>query len=432
MRLHFLALSCTAALLGSPAVFAVTKQETAARQDELKDLRGQMTQIRKELASTEANRAEAADALKESESAISEANRVLGNLASERQLSEQELARLNSDISRTRQSIDRSRQRLAELLRTRYKAGNVEAWRLLLDQQDPNQVSRNLGYLRYLSLAQQQLAERLAQQLDELNALAEEIRLRNEALQQLAREQALQKTSLLEQQARKQALLRQLSQRIDSQRNQLEKLQADEKRLTALVDRLNALLKKQEADRVREAARRKAEAEKRAREQALAEQKARQSGKPVPPRPAVQPQQVDELPDSSQAAARFAALKGKLRLPAKGSITGRFGSSRGEGGSWKGVFIQTAGGVPVHAVATGRVVFAEWLRGFGNLIIVDHGGGYMSLYGANESLLKQVGDPVSAGDAIATSGNSGGMGETGVYFEIRQNGRPLDPMSWAG
>ncbi|WP_081413095.1 murein hydrolase activator EnvC family protein [Chitinilyticum aquatile] len=432
MRCRFIALTCTAALLASPAVFAVSRQETSAKQGELKELRGQMDQIKKDLAKTEASRSDAADALKDSETAISEANRVLNELASARELTEAELDRLNQDISRTRKSIEHSQQRLGELLRTRYKAGNVEAWRLLLNQQDPNQVNRDLTYLRYLARSQQQLAGQLQQQLEQLNALAEEIRQKNEALRELAQNKAQQKNSLEEQQARKQALLQQLSQRIDSQRNQLQKLQADEKRLSQLVDRLNAILRQQEAARAREEAKRRALAEKRAREQALAEQRAKQAGKAPPPKPSAPPELVTEVPDSSQAGQRFAALKGKMRLPVKGEITGRFGSSRGEGGSWKGIFIRTGSGQPVHAVASGQVVFSEWLRGFGNLVIVDHGGGYMSLYGANESLLKQTGDAVKAGDALATSGNSGGMGETGVYFEIRQNGRPLDPMSWAG
>ncbi|WP_051304956.1 murein hydrolase activator EnvC family protein [Chitinilyticum litopenaei] len=427
-----MALVCTAALLASPAVFGVSRQETSARQGELQELRGQMAQIKKELAQSEASRADAADALKDSERAISEASRVLGELDNARDLTESELARLNQDISNTRNSIQASQARLGELLRGRYKAGNVEAWRLLLNRQDPNEVSRSLTYLRYLAQAQQTLAHELQVKLTELNALAEEIRQKNETLQQLARSKASQKASLEEQQARKAALVRQLSQRIDNQRDQLEKLAADEKRLTQLVERLNALLRKQEAQRVREAAQRKAAAERRAREQAQAEARARQAGKPPPARPPEKVQIVTEVPDATQAGARFAGLKGKLRLPVQGSVVSRYGSNRGEGGSWKGIFIRAGSGQPVRAVATGQVVFADWLRGFGNLLIIDHGGGYMTLYGANESLLRQVGETVNPGDTIATSGNSGGMGETGVYFEIRQNGRPLDPMSWAG
>nr|WP_246490894.1 peptidoglycan DD-metalloendopeptidase family protein [Chitinivorax tropicus] len=140
----------------------------------------------------------------------------------------------------------------------------------------------------------------------------------------------------------------------------------------------------------------------------------------------------DQIPDASQSGANFVALKGKLRLPARGEIRHRFGDTRGDGGTtWKGIFIRTNSSDPIHAVATGRVVFADWLRGFGNLLIIDHGGGYLSLYGHNESVLKQPGDRVNAGDVVAHAGNTGGADETGLYFELRHLGKPLNPAQWA-
>ncbi|MBC7859206.1 MAG: peptidoglycan DD-metalloendopeptidase family protein, partial [Burkholderiaceae bacterium] len=108
----------------------------------------------------------------------------------------------------------------------------------------------------------------------------------------------------------------------------------------------------------------------------------------------------------------------------------RFGSKRGDGPSWKGVFIRAAEGADVRAVAGGRVVFAEWLRGFGNLIIVDHGGQYMSIYGNNSTLLRRAGDAVKGGEPIASAGNSGGNEESGLYFELRHQGRAFDPSGW--
>jgi septal ring factor EnvC (AmiA/AmiB activator) len=124
-------------------------------------------------------------------------------------------------------------------------------------------------------------------------------------------------------------------------------------------------------------------------------------------------------------------LKGLLKLPVRGELMNRFGAPREEGGlSWKGLFIRAAEGAEVKVVAAGRVVFAEWLRGFGNLLIVDHGQGYMSLYSNNESLYKQPGEGVKAGDVIAAAGNSGGQADTGVYFELRHQGRPINPMAW--
>ena len=129
---------------------------------------------------------------------------------------------------------------------------------------------------------------------------------------------------------------------------------------------------------------------------------------------------------------RFSSLKGKLKLPVRGELANRFGSTREDSGvSWKGLFIKAAEGADVKSVASGRVVFADWMRGFGNLIIVDHGGGYMSLYGNNQAVLKHEGDEVSAGDTIAAVGNSGGNESNGLYYELRNQSRPFDPLSWS-
>lgn len=130
------------------------------------------------------------------------------------------------------------------------------------------------------------------------------------------------------------------------------------------------------------------------------------------------------------AEGAFAAMKGQLRPPVAGKVGARFGTKRGDGPSWKGMFIRTAEGAQIHAIAAGRVVFAQWLRGFGNLIIVDHGGQYMSIYGNNQSLLRREGDAVKSGDVIAAAGNTGGNEESGLYFELRHRGKEFDPASW--
>jgi septal ring factor EnvC (AmiA/AmiB activator) len=135
--------------------------------------------------------------------------------------------------------------------------------------------------------------------------------------------------------------------------------------------------------------------------------------------------------DASSSAQAFEALKGKLRLPVRGELLGRFGTPREEPGStWKGLFIKAASGEVVKAVADGLVVYADWLRGFGNLLILDHGKGFMSLYAYNDGLLRQVGERVRAGDSIAAVGASGGAADSGLYFELRRDGKPFDPMPW--
>ena len=140
----------------------------------------------------------------------------------------------------------------------------------------------------------------------------------------------------------------------------------------------------------------------------------------------------EETPTNAYAGSNFSSLKGKLNLPVRGDVTNRFGSSRSDTGvSWKGLFIRANEGSDVKSVASGRVVFVDWMRGFGNLIIVDHGSGYMSLYGNNQAVLKQVGDEVNAGDNIAAVGNTGGNESNGLYYELRRASKPFDPLSWS-
>jgi septal ring factor EnvC (AmiA/AmiB activator) len=140
---------------------------------------------------------------------------------------------------------------------------------------------------------------------------------------------------------------------------------------------------------------------------------------------------TDTLPEPGSLQQRFSTLRGSLRLPVRGELTGRYGAPRGAaGGEAKGVFIRAQAGQPVRAVGRGQVVYADWMRGFGNLLILDHGENYLSIYANNEALLKQVGDAVSAGEAVATTGSSGGNEETGLYFELRHLGRAFDPLRW--
>jgi septal ring factor EnvC (AmiA/AmiB activator) len=141
---------------------------------------------------------------------------------------------------------------------------------------------------------------------------------------------------------------------------------------------------------------------------------------------------VESVPQPGEAlSASFSSLRGKLRLPVAGDLTGRFGAPRGAAGTEaKGVFIRAPEGQPVRAIAPGQVVYSDWMRGFGNLLIVDHGEAYLSIYANNESVLKRVGELVATGETIATTGASGGNEETGLYFELRHLGKAFDPLRW--
>ena len=208
--------------------------------------------------------------------------------------------------------------------------------------------------------------------------------------------QRSQKEQLARESEARRLVLQKLSSQIRTQRKEITTLERNEKRLTDLIDKLARL------------AQPKAPAEKPAR---------------AGPR--------NELLPEAGFAGAFASLRGKLRLPTRGELASRFGSQREGGGTtWKGLFIRAAQGEEVRAVAPGRVVFADWMRGFGNLLIVDHGNEYLSIYGNNESLFRQAGEAVGSGDAIARVGNSGGNPESGLYFELRHQGKPFDPLAW--
>lgn len=433
MIVRRLLISFAAAALAAGA--AAQPQPVQPEQD-LQELRQKIDSLKQELQANEATRTEAADALKDSEQAISEANRIFAELNKQQIASQAELTRVNLDISNVRANLDANRQRLARLLRARYQNGEHEALRLLLNRQDPNQLSRDLRYYRYIAEAQHKLSGQLQGQLDKLNELAAEIEQKHEELVRIAAEKKAQRDKLRAEQAKKLHVLSKISDEIGAQRKEIGKLQRDELRLTQLVEHLNKLIREREVKEARERdkqvkAQKLADAKEAAR-QAKAVKAAKAAGEPPPEPPAEKPVKTnDALPDGSTDGQKFADLKGQLHLPARGDVIGKFGTARSEGTLWKGVFIKTSAGQPVKAVASGRVVFADWLRGFGNMLIVDHGGGYLSLYGAAEALMKQVGDTVKAGDSVATSGNSGGNAETGIYFELRHLGKPVDPLVWA-
>lgn len=439
MRSLLLSLFLAASLAGVAA-----EPQPAKPEQDLQDLRQKIDSLKQELQANEATRTEAADALKDSEQAISEANRVYAELNRQQIESQAELTRVNLDISNVRANLDSNRQRLARLIRARYQNGEHEALRLLLNRQDPNQLSRDLRYYRYIAEAQHKLSLQLQDQLDRLDKLAQEIEKKHEELVRIAAEKKTQRDKLRAEQAKKGAVLTQISSQIDAQRKQIGKMQHDEQRLGALVEKLNKMIREREAKEARERER-QAKAQKLAEAREAARQaKAAKAGKGAQEKNGKDAKSADTeakaetpvkhndlVPDGSVEGQKFGDLKGQLHLPIRGEVVGKFGTKRSEGLTWRGVFIRATAGQPVKAVAGGRVVFADWMRGFGNMLIIDHGGKYMSIYGFAETLLKQEGDVVKAGQDIATSGNSGGNAETGIYFEIRHMGNPVDPMAWA-
>lgn len=379
---------------------------------ELEALRERLQALQRDYQKTRESHADAADSLRQSERAISQTQRKLRQLESAQRETRGELNDVKQESGKVQADIRDKQQRLADLLRQSHLRGGGDAARILLSGQDPNHISRTLAYLNYASRAQIQLVDALRQDLGKLELLRQAVSEKDRQLGQIRQIQLSEQQGLLKEKQARQVVLDKLSGQIQSQRREIATLQRDEKRLSDLVARLAKL------------------AARKARENnGKRNRPAEQPNSPA--KPARPVGTVTEVPQAMFGDQPFSRLKGLLRLPVRGELMNRFGAPREGGGvSWKGLFIRAQAGAEVRVVAAGRVVFADWLRGFGNLVIVDHGQGYMSLYSNNESLYKQPGDEVKPGEAVAATGNSGGQDESGVYFELRHQGRPIDPMAW--
>jgi len=389
--------AATLALILLVAPGALAAAPAGAKRTELKGLQGRIQALQQELARTEETRADAAEELRETESAISAANRRLRELGGERAEARTALAALEQQSQTLGERIGRQQARLGRLLARQYRAGDGDALRHLLAGNDPNQIARDAYYLLLLSRAQAAMIGALKQDLHEKAHLAAQAQAKNAELAAIERHEQAGRNERLEQQKQRQSVLARIAGQIKAQRSEVEKLRRDERRLARLVEALGRIVARP---------------------------------KRADPR-AQPPLRNDATPDASLPDDAFASRKGRLRLPARGELANRFGTPRQDGGTtWKGLFIRAAAGGEVKAVAAGRVVFADWLRGFGNLVVVDHGGGYLSVYGNNESILREVGQAVAGGDAIATVGDSGGNPETGLYFELRHLGHAIDPLKW--
>lgn len=364
----------------------------ASQQEELENLRKRINAMQREMDKTSESKSEASDALRESERAISDSNRKLSELAGQQRIADRRLNELRKQEQQLNDSLKGQQILLGNLLHQQYLGGKHEYLMLLLNNRNPDQVARDLQYYQYIARNRADWLSVLRNDLAELNLVSLATRAQRAELETLRAEQSEQKTILKKEQRARQRVLGKLSHQLRQQRREINRLHRDENRLAQLVDKLTRML-----------------AQPKSRSLFL----------------------NDNLPDNRFDGNPFDQLKGRLVLPVKGAVTNRFGTPRPDSTVlWKGLFIRTSSGQAVKAVAAGRVVFADWLRGFGNLLIIDHGKAYMSLYGNNETLYKQVGDELRGGDTIAGVGNSGGNEDSGLYFELRHQSKPLDPMKW--
>ena len=303
----------------------------------------------------------------------------------------QGLDKIRQDMQTFQQEIDKLNTELAGQIRAAYAMGQQERLKLLLNQQDPALSGRMMVYFNYINKERLKKLAELETAVQRLDQLDKQKKTETEFLERDLEQKKSEQTALDEARKQRNALLVQIGNEFSSNEQQLNQLQINEDRLRSLMATLPVTEEELAADA----------------------------------------EQTKELPGDTDVELEgdFFTLKGSLPWPVRGRLAQKFGSPRAAG-AWDGVLIDAPEGMEIKAVTQGKVVYAEWMRGYGLLVIIDHGHGYMTLYAFNQSLYKKMGDTVEAGDVIASVGQSGGRNQAGLYFGIRNKGVPIDPLEW--
>nr|WP_324257147.1 peptidoglycan DD-metalloendopeptidase family protein [Cellvibrio fontiphilus] len=357
------------------AEMAKLQKEIEALQQELKKVQGTRSSLQKDL--------------EKSEQEINKLQQKADDINKELKQQNNELNQLKNERSQLEQAKKKQQGEIAEQMRAAQKLGEQSEIKVLLNQESPDQLSRIMKYHSYFMEAHTRKMQGFIETIARIDALTPEIEKKTLALGAMQAQLDEQRQQLKSRQQERQQALAKVNSQFKDKNQQLKQLGEDRRRLQALLDRVT--------------------------------QKVAISG-------AVNSPAYVPLPAGGE---KFSQRKGRLPWPTQGSLIHRFGSARIAGQiNWSGAYIAAPQGNPVVAVHHGRVVFADYFGGHGLLVIVDHGEGYLSLYAHNQRLLKKAGEPVMAGETIASVGNSGGQSSTGLYFEIRHQGRPIDPGGW--
>jgi septal ring factor EnvC (AmiA/AmiB activator) len=349
------------------------------KERELEQVRDKISDLKKSLDRSATDRDRLTAELQEAEVEISEKRIRLKELERERDFSTRRKAELDAQLARREAELDEESRELATQVRAAYMSGSQEKIKLLLNQRDPATIGRLMAYYGYLSEYRSENIEVVTAAIRDLAQLHSQVAAEEARIAELAKARYDELSKLGLAQDKRKALLASLKERISGQGREVERLAAQEKDLSRLIAELTSIL--------------------------------------------------SDYPISSEAP--FTTHKGRLTWPVAGTLTHDFGQPRVAGQlKWNGVVLAAPRGKEVRSVYHGRVEFADWLAGMGLLVIVNHGEGYMTLYGYNETILKNTGDWVAPGDVIATVGDSGGQARPGLYFEIRKGTQPINPRQW--
>ncbi|MBB71208.1 MAG: hypothetical protein CMF50_02265 [Legionellales bacterium] len=361
-------------LLITPWHLALASNESG----DIASIDSKLTKLKNDLFHTKSKQSELESQLQQTETAIGNINIKIHKSNQQLQKEQALLDEVKRQHREYQTKLSRQQNQLAEQLRAAYMMGHQEYLKTLLNQQNPEMMSRTLTYFKYYNESRVTLIHELEDTLTKIQQSEADIKRHTDNLQALKTRQEKQKHRLEQDEQYRKTLLTKIKHSITTKSQQIAALQGNKRQLQHIVNEL----------------------------------KLQRRAITVPPIPIGQ-------------------LKGQLPLPTLGKVSHHFGNAVDESSlKWNGILIDAPNGEDVYAIYPGKVIFADWLKGFGLLLIIDHGDNYMTLYGRNQSLYAQVGDHVKAGDLIAKVGHSGGYSESGLYFEIRRNGSPLDPERW--
>lgn len=408
------ALLLAVAVLGASPLAAQSSREAERK---LQKLRSELKGVAQERRNLEGQRGQASRQLREADEKVARTGRVLAQTETALQRETRAMNELQAKRDALQAGLEQQRAELASLLRAAYRIGNNAPLKLLLSQDRVADANRSLAYHRYLQRERAQRIQSLTADLTELQRMETEIVDRRKALEGTRQQQKQQVATLADDRRERAATVATLDERYKDRSEREKALGQDAKALETLLANLRAAAARAEAER--RAAARRAAAEKAAADKA--DRAAAASGTRPPPRATKTPPAVASAPPPKV---------GGLGWPLSGNLLARYGGKLPDGRTSSGVLIGAPAGSTITAVADGTVVFSDWMTGYGMILIVDHGNGYMSLYAHNDTLLRDAGATVKKGEAVAKVGNSGGQGVTALYFELRRNGQPVDPGSW--
>ncbi|MBX8517224.1 murein hydrolase activator EnvC [Pseudomonas cichorii] len=410
---------------------ALADDERAQTQKQIDAARQDVAELQKVLNKLQEEKAGVQKDLRTTETEMGKLEKQVEVLQKELKKTETELQRLDSEKKKLNTARAEQQRLIAIQARAAYQSGRQEYLKLLLNQQNPEKFARTLTYYDYISQARLTQLNNFNETLRQLASVEKDIDLQQAQLLVQKSNLDSQSEELAKVRQERQQALAKINQDYKARDQKLQARQQDQADLGKVLKTIEETLARQarEAEEARQKALVAAREAEEQRQRAASS--SRNNDEPAPKRPVKAPGAMVSSAGASYGGA-FAEARGKLPWPVDGRLLARFGEARGddERTKWDGVMISAAAGSQVHAVHGGRVVFADWLRGAGLLVILDHGNGYLSLYGHNQSLLKSAGDIVKAGEAISTVGNSGGQDTSALYFAIRQQGRPSDPAQW--